>query len=305
MNEIVPNYYHKFHCIAERCQHSCCIGWEIDVDEATMALYRTFEGKMGERIRNSIDGNVPHFVLDEKERCPFFNEHGLCDIICAYGEEALCDICALHPRFKNFYAEFTETGLGLCCEEAARIVLFEQDPFFVALPKEIATLPEEEIFLKKREEVFAILKDRSQKVSERFSGLAERFGFFFDFSPTALLEIFQSLERLDEAWTAELNALVGFSFDKKIFDEQSFQLPFEQLAVYFVFRHLTGALFDGDYEKRVKFCLMSCYFIGMLWSNHKNQQGIITPEKMVDLVRMYSSEIEYSDENSEVLMNQS
>jgi lysine-N-methylase len=32
-----PKYYLDFACIADRCKHSCCIGWEIDVDADTMA----------------------------------------------------------------------------------------------------------------------------------------------------------------------------------------------------------------------------------------------------------------------------
>ena len=50
-------------------------------------------------------------------------ECNLCDIISSLGEDYLCDICTLHPRFRNFYCNFIETGLGLCCEEACRIVL--------------------------------------------------------------------------------------------------------------------------------------------------------------------------------------
>ena len=28
-----PEYYDRFRCIAGACKDSCCIGWEIDVDE--------------------------------------------------------------------------------------------------------------------------------------------------------------------------------------------------------------------------------------------------------------------------------
>ena len=62
----VPNYYKNFKCIADKCQHNCCIGWEIDVDESTMALYNTVDGEFGKRLKSNIcDG---HFVLDENER---------------------------------------------------------------------------------------------------------------------------------------------------------------------------------------------------------------------------------------------
>ena len=32
-----PDFYRDFHCIADRCSDSCCIGWEIDIDPDTLA----------------------------------------------------------------------------------------------------------------------------------------------------------------------------------------------------------------------------------------------------------------------------
>lgn len=302
MEEAIPNYYHKFHCIAGLCQHSCCIGWEIDIDDETMMLYEALPGAFGERIRKSIEGDVPHFILGPGDRCPFLNEKGLCDIICEYGEEALCDICSLHPRFRNFYNSFVETGLGLCCEEAARTVLSETKKFTVLIPEKVSFTEEETVFLAKRQEIFEILQDRRNSIGKRFSTLAERFGFVFDFSMEKLCELYISLERLDNGWTKILDSIQGFSFDKRIFEAETFQIFFEQLAVYFVFRHLSDALWDGDYQERVRFVLASCYFIGSVCSYFQSSAEEITFDKAADIVRMYSAEIEYSEENVERLM---
>ena len=111
------------------------------------------------------------------------------------------------------------------------------------------------------------------------------------------------LERLDEAWTERLQALEGFSFDETIFKDEAFATGFEQLSVYFIFRHLTEAMWNGDYEKRVHFALVSVYMIGALWANCIETKGAITLEDMIEIVRLYSSEIEYSEENTEALMN--
>ena len=100
MQELFPSYYNKFRCIADKCMHSCCVGWEIDIDEETLGIYNSLDGAMGDRIRNSISGEPPHFVLKDN-RCPFLNNKGLCDIISEFGEDGLCDICYLHPRFQN------------------------------------------------------------------------------------------------------------------------------------------------------------------------------------------------------------
>ncbi|MBE7041710.1 MAG: hypothetical protein E7400_07075 [Ruminococcaceae bacterium] len=299
MKEAVPNYYRKFKCIAEKCRHNCCIGWEIDIDEVAMAQYQAMEGDIGERIRKNIEGEPPHFILGAGDRCPFLNDEGLCDIICALGEDALCDICTLHPRFRNFYSDFFETGLGLCCEEAARLILSEKEPFSVLMPADVTLSEEEELFFAKRQAIFDLLQDRTKSIGKRFSALAKAFGFDFCFSLGELCKLYLSLERLDENWTEVLRGLQDFSFDGRIFEEVEFQIPFEQLSVYFVFRHLTDAMWDGDYASRIYFALMSCYLIGAVWA----KCGVFNLEKMAEVARQYSAEVEYSEENLDALMN--
>ena len=65
----VPNYYPDFRCIASACKHSCCVGWEIDVDGDTLGYYDTVSGKMGDRLRASIDreADPPCFKLTPDE----------------------------------------------------------------------------------------------------------------------------------------------------------------------------------------------------------------------------------------------
>ncbi len=303
MKEIYPNYYKKFKCIADRCTHSCCIGWEIDVDESTLALYNSMNTTLGERIRSNIetDGDTPHFVLQAGERCPFLNQGGLCDIITECGEDALCDICRLHPRFRNFYSSFTETGLGLCCEEAARIILSEQDKFSIEKPEDNALTEKEQEFFKGRAEIFDILQDRSKSIQQRFNFIAEKFGFSFDFKLNELCDTYLSLERLDKNWTDMLENLKKSTLDKKIFCDSKFATMLEQLAVYFVFRHLTDTLYEGDYATVVRFAVISCYIIGALWS-FLGYDADTNVDGIADVVRMYSSEVEYSEENMEQLM---
>ena len=40
MKLFAPKYYGSFKCIADKCEHSCCIGWEIDIDDTTLKKYR-------------------------------------------------------------------------------------------------------------------------------------------------------------------------------------------------------------------------------------------------------------------------
>ncbi len=279
MKEVFPNYYKKFECIADKCRHNCCIGWEIDIDEDTMDLYNSLGGEFAEKIRASIDGEIPHFVLGDGERCPFLNNSGLCDIISKLGDGAICDICSLHPRFRNFYEDFTETGLGLCCEEATRIILTENERFFIDVPE---TAKNDEFF-KEREEAFDILQNRNLTMYERLNKLCKKYGFEFKFNNEKLYDFYMSLERLDKSWENELQKLKSAD-GVEIFEREDLQIFFEQLACYFVFRH---------FQSGVGFAILSCWVLGAIISACDNL------DEMLEVVRMYSSEIEYSEENTQ------
>ena len=143
-----PDYYPLFRCIADRCRHNCCIGWEIDVDGDSLAAYDQIGGEMGERLHKCIDrsGEMPHFLLGEQERCPFLNGKNLCDLILYGGEGMLCQICTDHPRYRSFFSERTEIGVGLCCEEAARLILTKPEKTTLVVTGE-GELDEEETAL--------------------------------------------------------------------------------------------------------------------------------------------------------------
>ena len=35
-----PDYYDRFACIADRCEETCCAGWQIVIDEDALEKYR-------------------------------------------------------------------------------------------------------------------------------------------------------------------------------------------------------------------------------------------------------------------------
>ena len=124
MNIYVPEYYASFRCIASRCGHTCCAGWEIDIDGESLARYDRLPGEFGERVRRCVSREgTPHFILGKGERCPLLTDDNLCALILREGEAALCQICRDHPRFRNYFSARVEMGLGLVCEEAARLIL--------------------------------------------------------------------------------------------------------------------------------------------------------------------------------------
>lgn len=292
MKEVFPNYYHKFECIKDKCRNNCCIGWDIDIDDETLSFYQSLDTPLGQRIRDNITGRIPHFILTEDDRCPFLNENGLCEIITEYGEDAICDICYLHPRFKNFLPSFSEIGLGMACEEVTRIILTETDKFHIDSPDAITE--EEQLFLSDRQDIFDLLQDRSKTIGERLSALADKYRININFDIEKLRIKFLSLERLDDEWTEVLNNIKGFDFDKKIFELREFQLPFEQLAVYYIFRYFRKEV----EEKSIRLTLISCYLIGVLCAFYG-----YSFEKMKELVRMCSAEVEYNEDNIDEIMN--
>ena len=84
-----PDFYDDFRCLASRCRHSCCVGWEIDVDAQTLAYYQTLGGPLGDELREKIAlSPAQHFRLSEGERCPFLRADGLCRLILTLGEDS-------------------------------------------------------------------------------------------------------------------------------------------------------------------------------------------------------------------------
>lgn len=153
---ITPDYYDSFHCIAGACSHTCCAGWEVDIDSESLARYKR------DGIPFISEEETPHFILKEGERCPFLNGQNLCELILSHGEDYLCQICTDHPRFRNFWTGITEVGLGLSCEEAARLVLSRPEPVKLVLSgtgetieEAISNLPADEQYLwNVREDLF-------------------------------------------------------------------------------------------------------------------------------------------------------
>lgn len=47
MTLIYPATADAFRCIADACRHTCCKGWEIDIDPDTRAKYAAMTGEIG------------------------------------------------------------------------------------------------------------------------------------------------------------------------------------------------------------------------------------------------------------------
>ena len=79
MQYTVPHYYKKFRCIAGECPDTCCAGWQIQIDPASLRKYREIKGPLGNRLKNEINWKESCF-RQYNGRCAFLNENDLCDL---------------------------------------------------------------------------------------------------------------------------------------------------------------------------------------------------------------------------------
>ncbi|MBR5780088.1 MAG: flagellin lysine-N-methylase [Clostridia bacterium] len=292
MKLYAPKYYNQFKCIADKCEHSCCIGWEIDIDDGALEGYKALECGYGKIINDSIsfDG-TPHFKLCEGDRCPHLDEKGLCRIILNVGEDHLCGICREHPRFYN-YTDVAEVGLGMSCREAARLVLSSTD---YAKTEEIGNVDGKKAELTfngriERARVYSILQsdgidycDKLQKIHSEYEIELLDDAFYID--------LLSELEYLDEA---HRELFMNYSADKRAVGTEAY---LERALAYFVYRHCTEALDSEDFRARLAFCL----FCERLLSSLAVSQGVCDLNGMATLASIISEEIEYSEDNTESL----
>ena len=288
----VPAYFFNFKCIADRCRHSCCVGWEIDVDERTLTRYRALDSGMGEAIAESIEETADgaHFRLCADERCPHLDEKGLCRIISTLGEGYLCDICRAHPRFYNAVGGVWECGLGAACEEAARLIL--RAPNYAdfaeiadgegALPPE--TVSEFDAFAH-RAALYDALQQGALPLAARLADIEQKYGLGVALSPTKHRALFEALEYLDEAH----RALFADAYCADFAPVSALSAACERFFAYLVFRHASPAADAGEFAAAVSLShLLTRLFYALA------AQGVPAEE----CARVISEELEYSEDNT-------
>ena len=295
MRLYAPRYYLDFACIADRCRHSCCVGWEIDIDEQTLACYDRSDAPYAAHIRASIDrqGDAPHFCLTRGERCPHLDERGLCRIILHCGEGYLCDICREHPRFYHQTSRGMEAGLGMACEEAARIILTSDD---YAEFVEIETLEgERELFdfdaVTERERAFALLSQRDVAYVDRLHAISAAYGVLPNVrTDEQWRQILSALEYLDEAHRQLLGC---YSSDGAT--PREWERVLERALAYFLYRHASQATSADEWREAVGLALLCERLLASLI----RATGAQEMAEVVELARILSEEIEYSEENTQ------
>ena len=302
---VYPEYYPQFHCIADACKHTCCQGWEIDVDNETAAAILAVSAQMGDKWSHALalsDG-IYHFSLDACERCPFLTERNLCELILSNRADLLPEICNEHPRFYNRINGRCEVGLGLCCEEAARLILGWCEPVRLIDDGLDGTLPE----VVARDAMIAQLQDRSRTLDQRLSLVATgETGDAWQFDPVAWCERLLELEIMDETWKTLLERFSRLSEALPIHAFCNFMRDraheYEQLAVYLVYRYALNDGYQADLATCGRLAAWGVMLVGALGAMLWQETGDFSFADQVELVRLFSAEIEYSEENMDEIL---
>ena len=316
----VPDYYNAFHCLAGSCPRSCCIGWEVEIDDDTAAAYAAIPGELGCELRRQLQTDeygARCFPLSGA-RCPFLDKDDLCRIHRELGQEYTSITCREHPRFTEEFGPLREISLSASCPEAARLLCGGDKP--LTFPESV--LPEDdepgddwlEPLLAFRDAAFSLLADQAEPIRRRmaqvlmlacaaqslldeelaaelpklcrepvsFPSLPEELPPLFPAAPDALAE----LEILEDDWLPLLTA--GRESGGRLPD-----ILLERLTEYFLFRWCLKAVNDGDLLGRVQLAILSTLTVERL-SAHT-----ASPE---EALYRFCREIEHCDENIDALL---
>ena len=127
-----PDYYKEFTCTADKCEDTCCAGWEIVIDKRSLNKYkmalRTADRPVKRRLLTSVKWVRGTFRQDKNKRCAFLNNSNLCDLYASLGKGALCKTCKLYPRHIEEFEDVREVTLSVSCPEVARILMNKKEP---------------------------------------------------------------------------------------------------------------------------------------------------------------------------------
>ena len=283
MLSIFPKFYKNFLCKADKCKHSCCKGWEIDIDEETAGKYLAMTGELGAEIRQNIGKNEDSyfFKLTEDERCPFLQKNGLCKIILNIGEENICEICTMHPRFFTMLDDVELCGVGLSCEKTCELLLGDEK----ALVFYIEDTEEEVSF----SEVLSVIGLNLPNEMQEFSLAVNAENI------NKVLEIMAKTEPIDENWSKELSIMQDMDnveLKAKEYLENSDKNILNKIYQYILYRQLER-LVDIDIEALINYAQYSILFIIL---------HTMISKELGESVRRWSEQIEYDTDNVDLIL---
>lgn len=122
-----PAFLSKFSCLGDACEDTCCKGWGMQVDAATVGRYEKEAPHLLEAVTGS--GNECLMKRDAlTDHCVKY-ENGLCGIHKQYGTDFLGDACHFYPRMTRGIGSTRVMTGALSCPEVVRLSLFDEGAF--------------------------------------------------------------------------------------------------------------------------------------------------------------------------------
>ena len=273
--------FREFKCKADKCKHSCCEGWEIDIDEDTLDYYKGLDTELGNEILQNIhEGEDTYFKLTDDERCPFLKDNGLCKIIEEMGEDGLCDICRLHPRFFESINDYNLAGVGLSCEKAAELIFGKTSLEFIICDSD------------KKLDFYELLKLLDIDIPEDYLKLSNGIPDHLEEEKIErILDVFYGTEPIDDSWMNEV--LLIKRFYKDYLDSLEIE-KYEVIYQYIIFRQLELIVKYGI-EKIIGYAIYSILFI-MLYAKAFHDE--------IEAARRWSEQIEYNEDNIAYILDE-
>ena len=366
-----PRYYADFVCIADRCKDNCCRGgWQIEVDEETFEYYKSQKGPFaGELLAALVSDGDSCYFNNSKGECPMLDEKGLCRVYQEMGEEHMGTVCTQFPRFSEYFGDVKETGVGLSCEEAARLIFTGKLEDAVALTtsesdEEVYDDPEFEEDL--AEAVFTLRSAYMAQIANKnhpfgttmaavllhankcqllinagdyeavlnearqANALVEADSFYsvqletllpagavssYGSRNLELVEPFTRLENYSDAWEEEMKLLSDFlgrepmltGFATQMTDfERSLnggerEDDYRKFVEYLLFRYMAGTCYSHDLLENVKIAAVFYLLLRLMDVRRAKEKKAFMFEDRMEIIHLFSREVEYSDENMEML----
>ncbi|MBP3807281.1 MAG: flagellin lysine-N-methylase [Eubacterium sp.] len=286
MINIDAEIYNEFRCKADKCKHSCCKGWEIDIDEDTLEYYKDLDTELGNEILQNIqEEEDTHFKLTDDDRCPFLKDNGLCKLIEELGEDSLCDICRLHPRFFEDINDYSLAGVGLSCEKVTELIFEKKSLDFIICDSQ------------KKLDIYELLKLLDINILHDSLDLSKMIPDYLEEGKIEkVLDIFSNTVPIDDKWKNEVLLIKSDykklleGFDSKDIDIKKYEITYQ----YILFRQLELIEQYGT-EKIIDYAIYSIIFI-ILYARLFHDD--------IEAVRRWSEQIEYNEDNINTLINE-
>lgn len=286
-----PAYYDKFRCIADKCENTCCSGWQIEIDEKSQKKYENATGNYCDVLKNSITKNENGETVFKQSGLDCIHlKNGLCEIQKNLGENFLCDTCKNFPRWKNIFGGTTECGISTACPEASRLIFAENElGFNCEITDELPSInnidAEEYLELtKKRNSVFEKIKNAKSK-DDIFNALYNVINNCE--KGTKSNEKLSSKNALEFCNTFDYSSKESALF---LNEQNSLTIDeFKNLSFYYVYRYfMLPVLEDIDIESTVEFIIFSLLVI-----NETGKKGTV----------VFAKEVENCEENMKKLFS--